>query len=129
MADFPSSPQALGPLRVCSGLEPSQPLWRRVPARGEDGRLLSDFMLLIPKLGRRSQPRLEQTLDAIQEVFHYYREFIVFADLNLKLNLLWVSVRPVPGVTLELAAALKQRVPEAVLVANKAEAMLAARRS
>ena len=129
MADRPINPKRFGTLRVRTVLEPGQPLWQRAPARGEDGRLLSDFMLLIPKLGRRPYPRLQQTLAEIQGVFDRYREFVVFADLNLKLNVLWVSVRPVPGITLELAAAVKQRVPEAVLVANKAEAMLASRQT
>jgi hypothetical protein len=129
MAEQPIITCANGSLRVGAELEPGQPLWRRVPSRGEDGHLLSDFMLIIPKLGRWPSGRLQQTLAEIQGVFHHYREFVVFADLNLKLNVLWVTVRPVPGIALELAAALRQRVPEAMLVANKAEAMLASRRS
>ncbi len=107
-------------------LHPGEPLWKRVPSRGDDGRMLSDFMMLIPRLGGRSQHRLQRTLAELQAVLDYYRDVVVFADLNLKLNLLWVSVKPVPGVMLELAAAVKHRVPEAMLVANKAEAMLAA---
>ena len=60
------------------------------------------------------------TLQAIGEVLHYYRDAVVFADLNLRINVLWVTVRPVPGICLELPAALKVRVPEAMLVAHKA---------
>ena len=117
-----------GQLRVSKPLHPGQPLWKRVPSRdcdGLGGRLLADFMMLIPRLSSRSEERLKATVEELQGVFDYYREVVVFADLNLRLNLLWVSVRPVPGVTLELAAALKLRVPEAMLVANKAEATMA----
>jgi len=45
----------------------------------------------------------------------------VFAEVNLKLNTLWVTVKPVPGICLELAAAIKVRIPEALLVAQKQE--------
>jgi hypothetical protein len=45
----------------------------------------------------------------------------VFADMNLRLNVLWVTVRPIPGICLELPAALKTRVPEAMLVAQRVQ--------
>jgi hypothetical protein len=48
-----------------------------------------------------------------------YGDAVVFADVNLRLNTLWVTVRPIPGICLELPAALKHRVPEALLVAHK----------
>lgn len=89
--------------------------------------MLSDFIMLIPKLGTRSTERIRAITNELQAVFDYYRETIVFADLNLRLNVLWVSVRPVPGITLELATAIKLRIPEAVLVANRVEALLASR--
>jgi hypothetical protein len=102
-------------------------LWQRAPARGDDGRLLGDFMMLIPGLGRRPAAQVEAIVAELHAVFGYYRDFVVFADLNLKLNVLWVSVKPSPGITLELAAAVKHRVPEALLVANKAEVLAADR--
>jgi hypothetical protein len=114
-------------LAVNDGLQSSGPLWKRVPARGDDGRLLSDFIMLIPGLGRRSPKRVEATVAELHAVLAYYRDFVVFADLNLKLNVLWVSVKPSPGITLELAAAVNQRVPEARLVANKGEILAAQR--
>ncbi len=43
----------------------------------------------------------------------------MFAEINLPLNLLWVSVKPVPGIILELATTIKLAVPEALLVAQK----------
>jgi hypothetical protein len=79
-------------------------------------------MMLIPRLRHWPQRRIEAVYREIQTVFEHYAESVVFADLNLDLNVLWVSVRPRPGICLELAAAVKHRVPEAVLVASQAEA-------
>lgn len=105
-------------LRIDPGLEPAAPLWQRVPTRTPEGRLASDFMMLIPGLRRRPQDQLQKVLDDIHAVLTRYRNVVLFADMNLKLNLLWISVRPVPGITLELAAAVKVRVPEALLVSK-----------
>lgn len=98
---------------------PCEPLWKRVPTRGDDGRPLSDFMMIIPALRDRPPHRLHSLVHEIEAVFAYYRHAVVFADLNVRLNLLWVSVKPIPGVCLELATALKLRVPEARLVAPR----------
>lgn len=102
-----------------SAWEPCEPLWKRVPTRGDDGRPLSDFMMIIPALRDRPPQRIQRIVQEIEAVFAYYRHAVVFADLNVRLNLLWVSVKPIPGICLELAAALHLRVPEARLVASK----------
>lgn len=114
-------------LKITGLCEPAEPLWKRVPARDEDGRLLSDFLMLIPRLSRRPPTVLQSILGEIQHTLAAYRELVVFADLNLRLNLLWVSVKPMPGLILEMSAAVKLRVPEAILIANRAEAILASR--
>ncbi len=101
-----------------SALSPSEPLWRRAPTHDSEGHPLSDFMMLIPKLGRRPQHQIQQTVQQLQEVFTHYQKNIVFVDLNLRINVLWVSVKPVPGICLELPTAIKSRIPEAVLVAQ-----------
>lgn len=103
-----------------SGYEPAAPLWQRVPTRDEHGQLLSDFMMIIPGLRRQPPHLIERVVRAIEEVLLHYRRVVVFADLNLSLNVLWVSVRPRPGICLELPAAIALRVPEAKLVAHKA---------
>jgi hypothetical protein len=102
-------------LQMCAG----EPLWKRAPTRTEDGVLLSDFMMIIPALRERPPGRLERTVQDIQRVLEAYGHAVVFADLNLRLNVLWVSVRPLPGICLELPAALASRIPEARLVAHK----------
>jgi hypothetical protein len=74
-------------------------------------------MMLIPRLRSRPSTEIERTSHAIQTVLSLHQD-VVFADLNLKLNLLWVSLRPRPGAISELVAAIRLRVPEAVLVGH-----------
>lgn len=103
-------------------LDPAEPLWKRVPTRDAEGRPFSDFMMLIPRLRSRPRHIKEATIAEIHAVLDHYRRVVVFADLNLRLNVLWVSVRPVPGICLELPAAIKCRVPEAMLVGQRFDA-------
>jgi len=99
---------------------PGLPLWQVAPTRDGAGRRLTDFMMLIPRLRSRPRAEIEQASRDIQAVLALHQD-VVFADLNLKLNLLWVSLRPRPGAISELVAAIRLRVPEAVLVAHPAE--------
>jgi len=100
-------------------LEPSVPLWKRVPTKDSDGNSLSDFMMLIPRLSSKPPHVIDFIVKQIKKVLGYYQQYIVFVDLNIKLNLLWVSVKALPGISLEVAAALHALVPEAKLVAQK----------
>ncbi len=100
-------------------LEPSEPLWQRVPTKDSDGNPLSDFMMLIPHLSHKPPQLIDVIVKQIKKVLSYYEQYIVFVDLNIKLNLLWVSIKAVPGICLEVAAALHALVPEAKLVAQK----------
>lgn len=102
-----------------SSLQPAEPLWKRAPTRDEDGVALSDFMMIIPRLRDKPRHVLESTVQRIEDVLRCYQKSVVFADLNLGLNVLWVSVRPVPGICLELPTAIKLQVPEALLVSHK----------
>ena len=99
---------------------PGLPLWQIAPTRDSTGRRLTDFMMLIPRLRCRPPSEIESTSREIQAVLALHQD-VVFADLNLKLNLLWVSLLPRPGAISELVAAIRLRVPEAVLVAHYAE--------
>ena len=99
-----------------SRMFPSEPLWKRAPTRDGEGRLLTDFMMIIPRLRQHPEPSLKERIARIQAVLTHYGEHVVFADLNLQLNVLWVSVMPSPGICLEIAAMIKGQVPEAVLV-------------
>jgi hypothetical protein len=99
-------------------LRAAEPLWNHVPTTDNEGQRLSDFMMLIPKLRQQPQSHIQHVLKQIEEVLEFYQHAVVFADLNLRLNVLWVSVKPIPGICLELPAAILDRVPEARLVAQ-----------
>lgn len=101
--------------------EPGEPLWKRAPTRDEAGRLLSDFLMIIPRLRHQTPRDIGRTLDAIRSVLDAYQHLVVFADVNLRLNTLWVTVKPVPGICLELPTAIKARVPEALLVGQRTD--------
>lgn len=105
------------PSRRSMALQPAEPLWQRAPTHDTDGSPLSDFMMIIPGLRQQPAIRRRRTVDLIQEILAGYAPFVVFADLNLKLNVLWVTVRPRPGICAELPSAIFLRVPEARLVA------------
>lgn len=100
-------------------LNPNQPLWQRVPTKDESGKYLGDFMMVIPKLKNASSEHRKRTLDAINAVLHRYQDTVVFADLNLKINLLWVSVKPVNGIIMEISSAIIESVPEAKLISDR----------
>ena len=101
-------------------LETHGPLYERVPTRDEFGRPLVDFMLILPGLRERPKVQFCETLTRLQAVLARFHE-VVFADLNVPLNLLWVSVRARPGVILELFGAVRLQLPEAKLVGHRWE--------
>lgn len=105
---------------LAAAAAPGVPLWQLAPTHDASGRLLTDFMMLIPRLRSRPSGEIERASRDIQAVLALHQD-VVFADLNLKLNVLWVSLRPRPGAISELVAAIRLRVPEAVLVAHHAE--------
>lgn len=106
--------------QIAVGSVPGLPLWQIAPTRDSAGARLTDFMMLIPRLRTRSPVEIERASRDIQAVLALHQD-VVFADLNLKLNLLWVSLRPRPGAISELVAAIRLRIPEAVLVGHYAD--------
>lgn len=99
-------------------LELSEPLFKRAPRKDEHGRPLTDFMMIIPQLRTRSQRLIKNKIGKIQRVLESFGDTVVFADLNLKINVLWVIVRQVPGACLDIPVAISEEVPEALLVAH-----------
>ena len=94
----------------------SDPLYKRVPTHDEHGKPLSDFMMLIPGLREWSVDLMTDRVTGMQAVLGTYQQ-VVFADLNVPLNVLWVSFRPEFGLVRQIVVDLQQRVPEAKLVA------------
>jgi len=105
---------------IALSIEANQPLHLRVPARDENGRSLSDFMIILPGLRDRPGREFAASLARLQTVLVSFSE-VVFVDLNVPLNLLWVSVRPRPGVILELFNSVKLHLPDAKLVGHRYE--------
>ncbi|HSO07759.1 MAG TPA: hypothetical protein VLW45_10985 [Pelomicrobium sp.] len=98
-------------------VSPGEPLWKRAPSRDGDGRPCPDFMMIIRGLGRRPPAVIEATVNELNAVLSGFADAVVFADLNLRLGVLWVTVRPGLRMTTQIAAAIHARVPEARLVA------------
>lgn len=96
-------------------LRASEPLHERVPTRDEEGRLLGDFMMLIPGLREWPRGRFNDRVAGIQAVLSGFSE-VVFADLNVPLNLLWISVKAKPGIIAAVVASIQHRVPEARVI-------------
>lgn len=111
-------------LKNSGRLLPGEPLWSRAPTRDSNGELLNDFMMLIPRFSKWSEPRRQNALQELERVFNDYADVVVFADLNMKLNLLWVSLKAGSTGCLELSAAVREQIPEAVLVASHAEVLV-----
>ena len=98
-------------------IEPSEPMHERVPTHDENGKPLSDFMMLIPGLKQASTVRTRKVVDGLQLVLGQYKE-VIFADLNVSRSILWVSVRNIPGIIPEIAGAIQARIPEALIVGS-----------
>lgn len=113
-----SQPMSLPRLSLFPLLDASQPLRKRAPAVDENGRALSDFMIIIPNLRKRSEHRIQQTMQDIHRVLARFEDTVVFAELNLALNLLWVSIRPITGIRDDITQALRAVIPDARLVSH-----------
>ena len=116
---FPRNPQSEFLPRAGLQMQPGVPLWKLAPTRDEEGALLCDFMVLIPRLKLRDPAYIGNAQNRIARVLARHEE-VVFANMDLKLNLLWVSHRYRAGLMLEIFNAIRPHVPEAVLVAHTA---------
>ena len=106
-----------------SGLTPpqiqsSEPLWQRVPTRDEEGKPYADFMMLIPGLRDFEPGYMREVISKLEQALTHYEDEIIMADLNLKINVLWVSLQARLGLTAEVAALIHHLVPEAKLVSQ-----------
>jgi hypothetical protein len=98
-----------------------EPLWKIVPQCDESGRPCNDFMMLAPGLNKRPMAEIQATLQVIHSVLGHYGRWVLFANFNLKLNLLWVSLRQRPGAISEIAAVLHARLPRLKLIGHHTE--------
>lgn len=96
----------------------AEPLRKRAPSHDEHGKPLCDFMMLIPGLRDKPKYMIDNTIQDMHIVLTHFNHAVVFAEFNLKLNLLWVSIRSIQGIRLEIASAIQEQVPEAKLVSH-----------
>ena len=99
-------------------IQSTEPLWKRAPTRDTSGKPYADFMMLIPGLRNFESNRLQEIIKKIEAVLMKFEKDIILADLNLKINVLWVTVTPNLGLTTEIAALLHHVIPEAKLVSQ-----------
>ena len=118
---LPASKANQHDLQASMELLPASPLYKRAPRTDEQGKPLTDFMMIIPRLRHRPQPLIQETIRKIEAVLNRYTREVVFVDLNLKLNVLWVIVRPKAGICWNIPMEINQAVPEALLVAQPAQ--------
>ena len=105
-------------IRLSAAINPAEPLWKLAPTRDETGKPLSDFLMIIPKLKTKPDHIVKQTLSEIDAALKQFSNRVVFANIDMKLNTLWVSFKNQPGLYMDIVAAVKLRVPEAVIVGD-----------
>jgi len=102
----------------CTPYIVASPLWSRAPARDEDGRPYSDFMMLIPGLKKQNEAGIESCLVKIRNCLLPFENNVVYVDLNIKLSLLWISHKPIPGITTPMVHAIQREIPQAKVIAG-----------
>jgi hypothetical protein len=105
-------------IRLSIDMSPAEPLWKIAPTRDENGDRVSDFLMIIPRLRQKPDIHIKRTLNDIERALKQFNTDIVFANMDMKLNTLWVSFRSEPGLFMKIATAIKLQVPEAVLVGD-----------
>ena len=105
-------------LKLSINLTPAVPLWKLVPTRDADGGPVSDVIMIIPKLKTKPEQHIKDTFANIEFALTQFSDEVLFANIDMKLNTLWVSFKAVPGVYADIVSSLKINVPEAVLVGD-----------
>ncbi|MCS6787448.1 MAG: hypothetical protein NZ524_10500 [Thiobacillaceae bacterium] len=79
---------------------------------------MADFMMLAPGLNRRTAGEQQAVVLLVRGVLERFGTDVVYAEFNLDLNVLWVSLRARPGLLSEVVWLLRRRVPMLRLVAH-----------
>ncbi|VAW93301.1 hypothetical protein MNBD_GAMMA21-948 [hydrothermal vent metagenome] len=99
----------------------SLPLWQRVPTRTETGERAFDFMIIVRRLNKLEPIKQKSVLDNIYSILSQYSEVILLADLNLKINLLWISHLPRPNLSFEITSSIIDAYPLARLISHRSD--------
>ena len=105
-------------LKLSVNLAPAEPLWKLAPTLDQDGGPVSDLLMIIPKLKTRPEQYIKDTLANIEFALKQFNNEVIFANMDMKLNTLWVSFKAVPGIYADIVSTLQTNVPEAVLVGD-----------
>lgn len=103
--------------------EAAPPLWQRLPKRDALGRPYVDFMMLAPGLNKRPRSEQQQVMVLVRGVLERFGDEVVFADFNLDINVLWVSLRCQPGLMTRMVCLLRAKVPMLRLVSHSPDVM------
>ena len=104
------------PLPTKTRLLAWDPLWTRAPARDALGRPYGDFMVRIPDLRTGQAGLFRHRLAVLTQVLTKHLDVVVFAELNTRLGLLWVTVKPVPGSIRRVYTDLRSALPMARII-------------
>lgn len=105
-------------LTLSIGINPAEPLWKLAPTRDENGNRTSDLLMIIPKLKSKPKQYVQKTLSEIEAALNQFKHLVLFVNVDMKLNTLWVSFKAQPGLFAEITASLQRHVPEAVVVGD-----------
>ena len=105
-------------ISLSMGVKPAEPLWKLAPTRDEDGNRTSDLLMIIPKLKTKPKHHIQKTLSEIEIALNQFKDLVLFANVDLKLNTLWVSFKAQPGLFAKITTTLKLHVPEAMIVGD-----------
>lgn len=75
-------------------------------------------MVLMPGLRDKSRIQINHTVQDIHDVLDGFSNAVVFAELVITRNILWISVRPLRGIRVAVTNALREKIPEAKLVSH-----------
>ena len=95
------------------------PLWQRAPTRDARGRPCTDFMLMIPGMKGLGEAARQALVLKLRDCLAPFESTLVYVDFNQRLGLIWVSLKPVPGIARVVTVAIQQAIPQARLVASQ----------
>lgn len=108
-----------GPLRKTLPHQPAEPLWQRVPTRTEAGERVSDFIMLLSGIKQLDAVQKQLVYDTLYQALKMYGADILLAEINTRMNTLWISHKPRPGLGAEIAAMVHFHVPQAKLISER----------
>lgn len=103
-------------LAAAPAFGPGGPLYERAPTRATAGRPVSDMMLLLPGLKQGLEPVVSRVSAELSAILATFGDQVLFAELNLKLGLLWVTVPGELGLCHQVAESVRAHLPETRVV-------------